>query len=95
MALGCTVVSTVTRAKSCVRNAPLVCATRKLSASSTSLGGLDALAVDDRGQGAGVTPDPFAICYHERMVYLFKAPVVAPGGEPALNRPPRRQVVRQ
>ena len=36
MALGCTVVSTVTRAKSRVRNAPLVCATRKLSASSSS-----------------------------------------------------------
>ena len=34
MALGCTVVSTVTRAKSRLRNAPLVCATRKLSASS-------------------------------------------------------------
>src|SRR5438874_13678392 len=32
MFLGCTVVSTVTRAKSFVRSAPLSCATRKLSA---------------------------------------------------------------
>jgi hypothetical protein len=44
------------------------------------LGGLDALAVDDRRRGAGVAPDPFVICYHERVVYPFKAPVVAPGG---------------
>src|SRR5271168_1401376 len=58
-----------------------------------SLGGLDALAVDDRGRGAGVAPDPFAICHHERVVYPFKAPVVAPGGEPAVNGPPWRQVV--
>src|SRR4029077_19468361 len=29
------------------------------------------------------------------MVYPFKAPVVAPGGEPAVNRPPWWQVVRQ
>jgi hypothetical protein len=62
---------------------------------STSLGGLDALAVDDRGRGAGVAPDPFAICHHERVVYPFKAPVVAPDGEPAVDRAPRRQVVWQ
>jgi hypothetical protein len=37
------------------------------------LGGLDTLAVDDRGQGAGLAPDPFAICHHECMVYPFKA----------------------
>src|SRR5674536_66550 len=36
MALGCTVVSIVTRAKSFVRSAPLACATRRLSASSSS-----------------------------------------------------------
>ena len=36
MFLGCTVVSTVIRAKSLVRNAPLACATRRLSASSRS-----------------------------------------------------------
>ena len=29
--------------------------------------------------GAGVAPDPFAICHHERVVYPLKAPVVAPG----------------
>ena len=59
------------------------------------LGGLGALAVDDCRRGAGVAPDPFAICHHERVVYPFKAPVVAPGGEPAVNRPPWWQVVRQ
>ena len=42
----------------------------------------------------GVAPDPFAIHHHERVVYSFKAPVVAPGGEPAVNRPPWGQVVR-
>ena len=66
-----------------------------VTARAAGLGGLDALAVDDRGRGAGVAPDPFAICHHERVVYPFKAPVVAPGGEPAVNRPPWRQVVRQ
>src|SRR5208282_3857921 len=59
------------------------------------LGCLDALAVDYRGRGAGVAPDPFAICHHERVVYPFKAPVVAPGGKPAVDRPPWWQVVRQ
>ena len=57
------------------------------------LSGLGALAVDDCRRGVGVAPDPFAICHHERVVYPFKAPVVAPGGKPAVNRPPRRQVV--
>ena len=36
MFLGCTVVSTVTRARSLVRSAPLWCATRRLSASNSS-----------------------------------------------------------
>ena len=36
MSLGCTVVSTVTRAKSLVHSAPLSCATRKLSARRSS-----------------------------------------------------------
>src|SRR6516164_4004906 len=36
MSLGCTVVSTVTRAKSFVRSAPLSCAMRKLSARRSS-----------------------------------------------------------
>src|SRR3984957_7646742 len=59
------------------------------------LGGLGALAVDDRGRGAGVAPDPFAICHHERVVYPFKPPIVASGGEPAVNCPPWRQAFRQ
>jgi hypothetical protein len=49
------------------------------------LGGLGALAVDDCRRGAGVAPDPLAICHHERAVYPFKGPVVAPSGEPAVN----------
>jgi hypothetical protein len=36
MFLGCTVVSTVTRFRSLFRSAPLLCATRRLSASSSS-----------------------------------------------------------
>ena len=36
MAFGCTVVSTVTRLRSWLRNAPAPCATRRLSASSNS-----------------------------------------------------------
>ncbi len=39
-----------------------------------SLGGPDALAVDDRGLGAGVAPDSFAIGHYQRVVYPFKAP---------------------
>jgi hypothetical protein len=33
-------------------------------------------------------PDPFTICHHERVVHPFKTPVIAPGGEPAVNRLP-------
>jgi hypothetical protein len=32
-----------------------------ITAWPASLGGLDALAVDDRGRGAAVAPDPFAV----------------------------------
>ena len=74
--------------------APVDLLARIVAAWSAGLSGLDALAVDDRGRGAGVAPDPFAICHHKRVVYPFKAPVVAPGGEPAVDRPPRRQVAR-
>src|ERR1700674_1053578 len=66
-----------------------------ITAWPAGLGGLGALAVDDCRRGAGVAPDPFAICHHEGVVYPFKAPVVAPGGEPAVNRPPWRQVLWQ
>src|SRR5262249_39502335 len=74
--------------------APVDLLARIVTARAAGLGGLDALAVDDRGRGAGVAPDPLAICHHKRVVYPFKAPVVAPGGEPAIDRPPRRQVAR-
>jgi hypothetical protein len=43
----------------------------------------------------GRSPLPFAICHHERVVYPFKTPVVAPDGEPVVNRSPWRQVDRQ
>jgi hypothetical protein len=33
-----------------------------VTARAAGLGGLDALAVDDRGRGAAVATDPFAIC---------------------------------
>jgi hypothetical protein len=68
--------------------APADVLARVVTAWPAGLSGLDALAVDDRGRGAGVAPDPFTICHHERVVYPFKAPVVAPNGEPAANRPP-------
>src|ERR1700722_16388369 len=48
-----------------------------------------------RNRGRCVAPDPFAIHHHECVVYPFKAPVVAQSGEPAVNRPPWRQVARQ
>jgi hypothetical protein len=35
-----------------------------VAARAASLGGLDALAVDDRGRGAGVAPNPFSIRHH-------------------------------
>ena len=66
-----------------------------VSAWPAGLGGLGALAVDDCRRRAGVAPDPFAIRHHECVVYPFKASVVAPDGEPAVNRPPWWQVVRQ
>lgn len=66
-----------------------------VTAWAAGLGGLDTLTVDDRGRGAGVAPDPLAICHHERVVNPFKSPIVARSGEPAANLPPRRQVVWQ
>jgi hypothetical protein len=68
--------------------APVDVLARIVTPRAAGLGGLAALAIDDRRRGAGVAPDPFAICYHERVVYPFKAPVVTPDGEPAVNRPP-------
>ena len=55
--------------------APVDLLARIVTARAAGLGGLDALAVDDRGRGAGVAPGPFAICHHKRVVYPFKAPV--------------------
>jgi hypothetical protein len=46
--------------------APVDLLARIVTARAAGLGGLDALAVDDRGRGAGVAPDPFAICHHKR-----------------------------
>src|SRR5882672_4340186 len=72
--------------------APVDLLARIVTARAAGFGGLDALAVDDRGRGAGVAPDPLAICHHECVVYPFEAPGVAPDGEPAVNRAPWRQV---
>ena len=72
--------------------APVDLLARIVTAWPAGLGSLDALAVDDRRRGAGVAPDPFAICHYERVVYPFKAPVVAPDGEPAVNRSPWRRL---
>ena len=38
---------------------------------------------------------PCALLFFDGRPYPFKAPVVAPGGEPAVNRPPWWQVVRK
>ena len=62
--------------------APVDLLTRIVTAWPADLGGLDALAVNDRGREAGVAPDPFAICHHERVVYPLKAPVIAPCAGP-------------
>jgi hypothetical protein len=51
--------------------APVNLLARIVTARAAGLGGLDALAVDDRGGAAGVTPDPFAI---ERVVIRSKRP---------------------
>jgi hypothetical protein len=67
--------------------APIDLLARIVTARAAGLGGLDALAVNNRGRRAGVAPDPFAICHQERVVHPFKASVVAPGGKPAVNRP--------
>jgi len=61
--------------------APVDLLARIVTTRAAGLGGLDALAVDDRGRGAGVAPDPFAICHHKRVVYPFRAPVVAPANQ--------------
>ena len=68
--------------------APINLLARIVTARAAGFGGLYALAINNRGRWAGVAPDPFAICHHKRVVYPFKAPVVAPGGEPAVDRPP-------
>src|SRR5579863_10244876 len=75
--------------------APVDLLARIVTARAVGLRGLDALAVDDSRRGVGLAPNPLAICHHKRMVYPFKTSVVAPGGEPAINRAPRWQVVRQ
>ncbi len=55
---------------------PLVHSTQSLAwIGPPGLGALDALAVDDRGRGAGIAPDPFAICHHERVVYHADDPL--------------------
>jgi hypothetical protein len=47
--------------------APVDLLARIVTAQAAGLGGLDALAVNDRGRRTGVAPHPFAICHHERV----------------------------
>jgi hypothetical protein len=59
------------------------------------LGRLDALTVDDRARGAGPASNPLAIGRDQSVIDLLEAAVVAERGEPAIDRPPGRQIARQ
>src|SRR3990170_2994911 len=56
------------------------------------LGRLDALAVDDRGRGAGLASGPLAVGHDEGVVDPLEHAAVTPGREPAVDRAPRRKV---
>ena len=59
--------------------APVELLARIITSRPAGFSGLDALAVDDRRDRAGLAADPFAIQHHQSVVEPFKAPVVAPG----------------
>src|SRR5262249_22180802 len=48
--------------------APVDLLARIVTARAAGLRGLDALAVDNSRRGAGLAPDPFAICHHAKNV---------------------------
>jgi hypothetical protein len=56
---------------------------------AAGLGGIDALAINNRSRRAGVAPDPFATCHHERVVHPLKAPVAALASAPHQRPEPR------
>ena len=75
--------------------APLDLLARIVAAGATSLGRLDALAVDNRAARAGLASDPLAIGHDQRVIDLLKETVVAELGEPAIDRAPRWQIAWQ
>ena len=74
---------------------PLDLLARIVAAGATSLGRLDALAVDNRAARAGLASDPLAIGHDQRVIDLLKETVVAELGEPAIDRAPRWQIAWQ
>jgi hypothetical protein len=66
-----------------------------ISTGAACFGSLDALAVDDRRTGAGLTADTLAILHHQLMVQPVPSSVVAKPGEPAVDRLVRREMRRQ
>ena len=75
--------------------APLDLLARIVAAGATSLGHLDALAVDNRAARAGLASDPLAIGHDQRVIDLLKETVVAELGEPTIDRAPRWQIAWQ
>src|SRR5271166_2447586 len=75
--------------------APVDFLSRIISPRATGLGGLDALAVDDRRTGAGLTADTLSIHHYQVVVQAFPGSVVAKADEPAIGRLVRWEVLRQ
>jgi hypothetical protein len=66
-----------------------------VAARPSSLGRLDALAIDDRPRETVLAADPFAIEHDQGMVDLLEAIFVAERRKPAIDRAPWRQIARQ
>jgi hypothetical protein len=65
-----------------------------VTARAAGLGGLDALAVNDRDRQASVAPDPSRSAITSWFIRSNR-PSSRQAANPAVNRPPWRQVVRQ
>ena len=63
-----------------------------IAAWSSAFAGLDRLAVDDRRRWARLAPRTGSIRHHEGVVHPLEEPLIAPGGKPAIDGPPRRKV---
>jgi hypothetical protein len=61
---------------------------------STSFGGLDALAIDDRRTRTGLATGTLSIPHYQMVVEGFPGSVVAEPGEPAVGRLVRWKVLR-